>query len=69
VNGQFVTFGDVTDFAEQLKQAARGNAEPVIAIGADSGATHQAVVNIMAAARQAGFTHITFETQSPAGRK
>lgn len=69
VNGQFVTFSDVTDFAEQLKQAARGNAEPVIAIGADSGATHQAVVNIMAAARQAGFTHITFETQAPAGRK
>jgi len=69
VNAQFVTFSDVADFAEQLKQAARGNAQPVIAIGADSGATHQSVVNIMEAARQAGFTHITFETQSPAARK
>ncbi len=68
INGQFAAWSDVTDFAQQLKQAAQGNAEPVIAIGADSGATHQSVVNIMAAARQAGFTHITFETQTPRGQ-
>ena len=69
VNGQLVRYSDVTGLAEQLKLAARGTAEPVIAIGADSGATHQSVVNIMAAARQAGFTHITFETQTPPAGK
>jgi biopolymer transport protein ExbD len=69
VDGQLVNFSDVAEFSEQLKQAARGNAEPVVAIGADSSATHQSVVNIMAAARLAGFTHITFETQTPPGGK
>jgi biopolymer transport protein ExbD len=69
INEQLATFSDPADFAQQLKHAAGGDAEPVIAIGADSGATHQSVVNIMAAARLAGFTHITFETQTPARGK
>ncbi len=47
-----------------LTAAAAGAAEPVIAINADAGASHQAVINVMEAARSAGYTHITFATQT-----
>jgi biopolymer transport protein ExbD len=40
--------------------------DPVIAIGADAGATHQAVVNVMEASRLAGLTKISFTTQARA---
>ena len=43
---------------------AKGNAETVVVISADSKATHQAVVNAMEAARRAGLSRITFATQS-----
>lgn len=43
---------------------AKGNAEIVVIINADSKATHQAVVNAMEAARRAGLSRITFATQS-----
>jgi biopolymer transport protein ExbD len=42
--------------------------DPVIAIGADAGATHQAVVNVMEAARVVGFTKISFTTQTKSGK-
>lgn len=67
INNQVVPYSDVAHFAQQLKSAAGATADPVIAIGADATATHQSVVNIMAASRLAGFTHITFTTQSKAG--
>jgi len=50
----------------ELKRAARGNADPMIVINADASATHQSVVNVMEAARLAGFGRITFTTQQPA---
>ncbi len=43
---------------------ARGNAEMVVIINADSKATHQSVVNVMEAARRSGLARITFATQS-----
>jgi biopolymer transport protein ExbD len=43
---------------------AKGNAEMVVVINADSKATHQSVINIMEAARRAGLARITFATQS-----
>jgi biopolymer transport protein ExbD len=59
-----VPFARVEEFAVALKEAAGGNPDPVVIITADANTTHQAVVNVMEAARQAGFTHITFTTQS-----
>jgi biopolymer transport protein ExbD len=38
--------------------------EPVIIIGADANAPHQSVINIMEAARIAGYGKITFTTQA-----
>jgi biopolymer transport protein ExbD len=43
---------------------AQGNADMVVVINADSKATHQAVINIMEAARRVGLARITFATQS-----
>lgn len=43
---------------------AKGDADMVVIINADSKATHQSVINIMEAARRAGLARITFATQS-----
>ena len=71
-NGQYaierVPLGaaDVNTISVELKRAAGGNPDPMIIINADAKATHQSVVNVMEAARQAGFARITFTTQQPA---
>ncbi len=64
INNSPVPFGAVAAFSDALKQAAGGAEDPVVNISADAGATHQSVINIMEAARLAGFSHITFTTQS-----
>ncbi len=66
INGNPVPFGGVEAFASTLRDmAAAGNMkDPVIAIGADAGATHQAVINVMEAARIDGYTKISFTTQA-----
>jgi len=51
--------------ANALKQAAGNDNDPVLVINADAQATHQSVINVMEAARQAGMSRITFATQSP----
>lgn len=48
---------------QALRDAAGNEKEPTIVISADAKTTHQSVVNVMEAARQAGFTHLTFSTQ------
>ena len=65
VNGKAVETGDVANIASALTQAAgNGNGkEPTIVINADAKTTHQSVINVMEAARQANYTHITFATQ------
>ncbi|MEQ1555379.1 MAG: biopolymer transporter ExbD, partial [Gallionella sp.] len=46
--------------------SAGAQTDPTIVINADAKATHQSVVNIMEAARLAGFGRITFTTQNQA---
>ena len=46
------------------RESAKGAKEPIVAISADAKATHQAVVNVMEAARLAGYNHISFTTQT-----
>src|SRR5688572_337867 len=67
VNKTAVPFRSPDNFAEELKRATGGAPDPVIVINADAGATHQSVINIMEAARIAGYSRITFTTQ--AGKK
>ncbi len=64
VNNSTVPFRSTDSFAGELKRAAGGVADPVIIINADAAATHQSVINVMEAARIAGYSRITFTTQS-----
>ena len=63
INGAATAFGNTQSFAAALKEAAKGNKEPVVAISADAAATHQSVINVMESARLAGYNHISFTTQ------
>ena len=60
------TFTTVGALGEMLKRAAGDTKDPVVIINADANATHQSVIHVMEAARQAGLVHITFATQTPA---
>jgi biopolymer transport protein ExbD len=64
VNGNAVDGAEVNAIASALTKAAGDSKEePTIVINADAKATHQSVVNVMEASRQANYTHITFATQ------
>jgi biopolymer transport protein ExbD len=64
INGTTVAFDNAAGLAARLQEAAKGAKEPVVSISADAAATHQSVVNVMEAARIAGYNHISFTTQS-----
>ena len=64
INGTSSPYGNAQAFALKLREAAKGNKEPVIAISADAAATHQSVINVMESARLAGYNHISFTTQT-----
>jgi biopolymer transport protein ExbD len=64
VNRAPVTYRSIEQLADELKRAAGGMKEPVVVISADAAATHQAVVRVMEASRQAGLSQITFTTQA-----
>jgi biopolymer transport protein ExbD len=63
VNGAEVVEANVDAIAGAMTKAAGDGKEPTIVINADAKTTHQSVVNVMEAARQANYTHITFATQ------
>ena len=56
--------GSVSAICAALQKAAADGKEPTIIINADAKTTHQSVINVMEAARQVGYTHITFATQT-----
>ncbi|CAH0439716.1 ExbD/TolR family protein [Ralstonia pseudosolanacearum] len=66
VDKQVLDTRDVTSLSDALRSAAGsgGGPEPVVVINADAQAAHQAVVNVMEAARVAGLSHLTFATQT-----
>jgi len=64
VNGKPFAGKAVEGLSLELKKAAGSNPDPMIVISADAAATHQAVVNVMEASRQAGYARITFATQA-----
>lgn len=68
VNGKALANASVAGIGAALQAAANGGKEPTIIINADAKATHQSVVDVMEASRTAGYTHITFATQQPAGK-
>jgi biopolymer transport protein ExbD len=73
VNNVRVPFDGVASLASALKTAAGtttsagGGATPVVVINADQFAMHQMVINVMEAARLAGYDKLTFATQTGSG--
>jgi biopolymer transport protein ExbD len=67
VNSVPVSFQNVAGLAETLKGAAQEGGQgksPVIIINADQFAMHQMVINVMEAARLAGYDKLTFAAQT-----
>lgn len=64
INDAMLAQATPSALANALKQAAGSDNDPVLVINADAKATHQSVINVMEAARQAGMSRITFATQS-----
>ncbi len=67
VNKQAVAEPNVAAIAAALQSAVGDKKDPTIIINADAATTHQSVINVMEASRQAGYTHITFATQVKSG--
>jgi len=64
INNVDVAERTVENLTLALRKAAGNGKEPTVIISADAQTTHQSVINVMEAARQAGLTHVTFATQS-----
>ena len=64
INNQALSYVGVDALAVALKNAAGDQTDPTIVINADAKATHQSVINVMEAARRAGYGRITFTTQN-----
>jgi len=68
-NGQYliqrkaVAFRNVPALAEELRLAGTNIKDPIIVINADNNATHQSVIRVMDAARQAGFGQVAFAVE------
>ncbi len=69
INSQTVPFSSVDQLASDLRRAAGDAKNTVVVINADARTPHQAVVNVMEAARTAGITSITFKTETPPPKK
>ncbi len=64
INNKPVKFDGIDSLSQALRKAAGKQADPTIIINADAKAPHQSVINIMEAARLAGYGRITFTTQN-----
>ena len=68
VNKLQVSSRDAEDLAQDLKSAAQSDGSksgetPVVVINADAMSPHQTVINVLEAARLAGFEKVTFAAQ------
>lgn len=72
INNTQISATDAPALAEELKRTAgeKGDEgkDPTIIINADALATHQTVINVLEAARLAGFDKVTFAAQT-SGKK
>ena len=58
----------VDRLAAELRDAAAGRGEVVVIVAADATTPHQAVINVLDAARRAGLARVTFAAQSGQAR-
>jgi len=69
IDGAGAEFRDAAGFAQLLARAAADRKEPTLVVYADSGASHQSVINVLEAARLAGLAKVSFATQSGNARR
>jgi biopolymer transport protein ExbD len=67
VQRQAVDGRSVETLTQALTTSAEGRNDAVVIISADALAAHQAVINVLDAARRAGLSRLTFAAQNPAG--
>jgi biopolymer transport protein ExbD len=63
INRRALSFTSMAVLVEEMRRAGEGMKEPVVLINADNNATHQAVVRLMDAARQAGYGQVAFAVE------
>tara|TARA_B110000238_G_C16053772_1_gene407290 strand:- start:207 stop:620 length:414 start_codon:yes stop_codon:yes gene_type:complete len=63
INQKLISAKTVADLTIKLREISAGNMDNPIVINADALASHQSVINVMEASRQAGLTKITFSTK------
>jgi biopolymer transport protein ExbD len=64
INEESISLRSVADIATVLKNISNEQPKPpIVVINADALASHQSVINVMEASRQAGLTKITFATK------
>lgn len=68
IDGAVEPFRDVPTLANVLRAEAAQRKDAILVIAADAMTTHQSVVNVMEAAREANITQITFATQTAPGK-
>ncbi|MBI1892202.1 MAG: biopolymer transporter ExbD [Burkholderiales bacterium] len=72
INNTPIAFNDPAGLADEMKKVANEKGEnrrdPIVIINADAQAPHQSVINILQAARLAGFDRVTFASQT-SGKK
>ncbi|MCI1007258.1 MULTISPECIES: biopolymer transporter ExbD [unclassified Herbaspirillum] len=67
VNNKRIAARDAQGLSEEMQAAVKASGskvDPVIIINADALATHQTVINVLEAARMAGYPKVTFAAQS-----
>jgi biopolymer transport protein ExbD len=64
IDGEIITLNTANAFSETLKRMAKTLNDPILIIQADAGASHQAVMNVLEAAKQAGLGKVTFAAKS-----
>lgn len=62
LNNTSIAYSNTGSLAQELRKLAGEQKDPAIIINADAKAPHQAVINILEAARLAGYGRITFAT-------
>ena len=67
VNRKPVDGRSVQVLTAELAAASVDTSDPVVIVSADAMAAHQAVINVMDAARRAGLVKLTFATQTSGG--
>jgi biopolymer transport protein ExbD len=66
INSKPVDGRSIEVLMRELQAAAAGRADSVVIVSADASTAHQAVINVLDAARRAGLARITFAAQGNA---